>query len=139
VEINNFTKKLTFNTTLPADEEIIVRINSMFGQSPAELKLRVIVSAIPDYVFNLPPSLRTPPSGVNLVVHRKEKSFSASIRISEVFDDYNEPEYLNFSNRDLGKLTYKFDDDTAILNINKSSCMTYNPSSTDLTFFFTSY
>lgn len=109
VKLDNQTARLTINTTLAADAKLILRINSLYGSYPAELSLNVVVIAKPDFKFNAKPILTNPPSGSNLVISPNIKStVTGSIIISQVFDDYNEPRFLNFTNRDFGKLSYEY-------------------------------
>jgi hypothetical protein len=83
-------------------------VNSLYGTSPAFINIRIIVEAKKEYVFNAAPRLLSPPEGVNLVLVKSEEKFSVTVPISDVFDDNDRPAYLNFSNRDLGQLSYKF-------------------------------
>lgn len=73
LKINYQTGFMKFNTTLPADEELILRINSLNGKKPVEISLQVVVVKKPIFEYNAKPILREPPTGANLVVRKDQK------------------------------------------------------------------
>jgi hypothetical protein len=79
--------------------------------------------------------LLEPPKGLNIFINRMQDYYSSSFRISEIYDDRNEPAYINFTSQGFGRLSYRFVDQVnAVVDKNQSEYMTYNPVTTELTF-----
>lgn len=70
VKMDISTGLMTFNTTLPFSGTLIIKINSLYGVSPARINFDLSIVEKPDYVFNAKPVLEQPPKGVNLVVSK---------------------------------------------------------------------
>lgn len=122
---------MIINSTEAMNLTLLVKINSDNGVKPAWIDLVIHIIEIVQYDFNAAPILTEPPSGVNLVIDKSDKIYQKSIKVSEIYDDRNEPAYINFTNRDFGRLSYKFvSQNQAVLNKNESRYMTYDPGST---------
>jgi hypothetical protein len=125
---------LTFNTTVPTNETLLVKVNSFHGSKPLWVDFAVSIIGLASYDWNAPPMLTEPPEGANIVINRMTDLYSASFKISPVYDDRDEPAYLNFTSRGFGRLSYRFEDEyTAVLDKNLSKYMTYDPATTEMT------
>ena len=126
---------MTFNTSLAINQTFILKVGSLHGQIPVEIPIQLNIVSIAKIDFNAKPYLVDPPlQGVNLVVEKSKKggAWQTVMKVSSIFDDRNEPAFINFTSDTLGFLSYKFDGLVARQHENKTEYMTYYPSTTEL-------
>jgi len=99
---------MKFNTTYPADYNLVLRINSKYGKKGVEVPFKITIDEVIRDKFNKKPYFKVPPRGTNLIVNNDGKVQTSEIEIPAIIDDNNEPAYINFTHNGFGRLSYKF-------------------------------
>lgn len=118
----------------------MVRASTKYGTKHAYINVNITIIEVILYTGNDPPVLLKPPGGMTFILKKSQDLYIKNVTIGKVYDDRNQPAFLNFTAREFGWLSYRFYTlNLTTLAKNESKFMTYDPETTQLQIMIPSY